>query len=127
MAARVLGLIGGLLGLLVGWVSAMDGAGSVLFSGGGDPRLARLGLVTAALSLVAIGGAVLAGGRRSSCRVVASGLMLVAGIAPLVLSAVVGLYNQMVVVALSGILLIAGGVFEAARAAQPTRRGEGLC
>ena len=127
MAARALGLIGGLLGLLVGWVSAMDGAGSVLFSGDGDPRLVRLGLITAVLSLVAIGGAVLAGRRRFSCRVVASGLMLVAGIAPLVLSAVAGLYNQMLVVALSGILLIAGGVFEAARAAQPVRRGEGLC
>ena len=127
MAARALALIGGLLGLLVGWVSVMDGAGSVLFPGDGDPRLVRLGLITAVLSLVAIGGAILAGRRRSSCRVVASGLMLVAGIAPLVLSAVAGLYNQMLVVALSGILLISGGVFEAARAAQPVRRGEGLC
>jgi hypothetical protein len=122
MAAKALGLIGGLLGLLVGWVSAMDGAGSVLFSGGGDPRLVRLGLITVALSMVAIGGAVVAGRRRSSCRVVASGLMLVAGIAPLVLSAVAGLYNQMLVVALSGILLIAGGVFEATRAAQAVRK-----
>jgi hypothetical protein len=116
MAAKALGLIGGLLGLLVGWVSAMDGAGSVLFSGGGDPRLARLGLITAALSLVAIGGAVLTGRRRFASRVVASGLMLVAGIAPPVLLAAAGLYSQMVVVALSGMLLIAGGVFEAARA-----------
>jgi hypothetical protein len=116
MAAKALGLIGGLLGLLIGWISAMDGAGSVLFSGGGDPRLVRLGLITAALSSVAIGGAVLAGRRRSSCRVVASGLMLLAGIAPLVLLAVAGLYGQMVVVALSGILLVAGGVFEATRA-----------
>jgi hypothetical protein len=126
MAAKALALIGGLLGLLVGWVSVMDGAGSVLFSGDGDPRLVRLGLITAVLSLVAIGGAILAGRRRSSCRVVASGLMLVAGIAPLVLSAVAGLYNQMLVVALSGILLIAGGVFEATRAA-PVRRKEGSC